>query len=206
MKSNFRFALLYFPLMVIANACNSTKTAVSDSAYTKYIDSLRKEKNNEFAIGKNSPFAATSVEFEGLNYYPVNPAYRVKPTWSVPDTTFLKQIADSKGGVRAFRFSGDLNFELNGNTYSLPVWVQDKYPDILFIMFRDLTNGNETYGGGRYIEIHKPNPGEELYLDFNQAFNPYCHYSAAYSCPIVPKEQFLKTEIKAGEKLYFKDH
>jgi hypothetical protein len=80
------------------------------------------------------------------------------------------------------------------------------YRDYLFIPFTDLTNSNETYGGGRYIEAKIPVEGELLELDFNKCFNPYCHYSTGYNCPVPPRENFLNTKIEAGEKLLYNKH
>jgi uncharacterized protein (DUF1684 family) len=85
---------------------------------------------------------------------------------------------------------------------------QKEYKKYLFIPFRDLTSGKESYGGGRYIDTEIP-AGETLILDFNRAYNPYCAYSHRYSCPIPPEENTLKVEIRAGEKVpvgYDKQH
>jgi uncharacterized protein (DUF1684 family) len=41
---------------------------------------------------------------------------------------------------------------------------------------------------------------DSIELDFNYAFNPYCHYNSTFSCPIVPFENHLKVHIFAGEK------
>ena len=72
--------------------------------------------------------------------------------------------------------------------------------DHLFLPFTDNTNGVETYGGGRYIDLKIP-AGNTINIDFNKAYNPYCAYSDKYSCPIPPPENHLDIEIKAGIKL-----
>jgi uncharacterized protein (DUF1684 family) len=103
-----------------------------------------------------------------------------------------------------------LKFKLNGKDYFLNVYQSDadvlakfpEYKDILFVPFKDATNGKETYGGGRYIDI-KMLSSKKVILDFNLAYNPSCAYgSDRYSCPIPPKENFLQVEINAGEKSY----
>lgn len=190
-------------LMGLSISCRTAvSTAENPGDYKKKVDSLRREKDNAFAMGKHSPFSDVPEEFTGLKYYPVDTTYRLHVSWVQPDTTYLREIADSKGGIRKYRFSGYFNFTLNGKNFSLPVWSEDEYPDQFFIMFRDRTNGLETYGGGRYIEMEKPAKGEHMILDFNMAFNPYCHYNKNYSCPLVPMDHNLDIEIKAGEKLY----
>ena len=77
--------------------------------------------------------------------------------------------------------------------------------DGLFIPFKDATSGRETYGAGRFLEIHEPDE-ERFTLDFNRCFNPLCNYSPAYNCPIPPRENHLEIAIEAGEKTYPMDH
>ena len=84
---------------------------------------------------------------------------------------------------------------------NLKLMTNPLYQNYIFIPFTDLTNGKETYGGGRYIETTKPD-SDVLNLDFNYSFNPYCHYTTGYNCPIPPKENFLDLRIEAGEKKY----
>jgi uncharacterized protein len=67
----------------------------------------------------------------------------------------------------------------------------------LFLPFKDLTNGTESYGDGRYLDLSIPE-GEPLVIDFSKAYNPYCAYSSHYSCPIPPKENRLRIPIRAG--------
>ena len=62
-----------------------------------------------------------------------------------------------------------------------------------------MTNGEETYGGGRYIDLTIPK-GDVLIIDFNKAYSPLCAYSYKYSCPIPPAENDLKLRIEAGVK------
>src|SRR5258708_11716126 len=105
--------------------------------------------------------------------------------------------------VNLERIFGILTFSIEGKEFSLPVYqsqslMQKKeYKDYLFLPFTDLTNGNETYDGGRYIDLRIP-AGDQIVIDFNKAYNPYCAYSHGYSCPIVPSKNHLETEILAG--------
>ena len=71
----------------------------------------------------------------------------------------------------------------------------------MFLPFKDKTNGVETYGGGRYLDLTVPD-GDSIVIDFNKAYNPYCHYNIEYSCPLVPRENKLLFSIKAGVKKY----
>ena len=77
------------------------------------------------------------------------------------------------------------------------------HPEHLFLPFTDYTNGEETYGGGRYIDLTiKDIHNGMVTIDFNKSYNPYCTYKEGYRCPVPPKANAIKTEIKAGEKAY----
>ena len=73
----------------------------------------------------------------------------------------------------------------------------EKYRNHLFLPFTDLTNGEETYGGGRYIDLSIPD-SDTIIIDFNKAYNPYCAYSSTRSCPIPPRENDLDLKVEAG--------
>ena len=100
---------------------------------------------------------------------------------------------------------GIASFELNGNGYQLNIYQShrlretDEYKNYLFLPFNDLTNGDETYGGGRFIDLEIPD-NDSIIIDFNKAYNPYCAYNPKYSCPIPPEENDLDVHISAGIK------
>ena len=106
--------------------------------------------------------------------------------------------------LKEYRVYGILEFTLRGKPFQIPVYQSqqlmstEKYKDYLFFPFTDLTNGEQTYPSGRYIELEIPTEGNTLIVDFNKAYNPYCAYSTKYSCPIVPAENNLDIEIPAG--------
>jgi len=73
----------------------------------------------------------------------------------------------------------------------------------LFVPFRDKTTGQQTYPGGRYIELHydgQLEDGVTFTLDFNLAYSPFCAYSPVYECPLPPQENWLDVAIPAGER------
>lgn len=105
---------------------------------------------------------------------------------------------------------GELHFDLQGRRFLLNIYQNieliktEGYEDYLFLPFSDETNGVETYGGGRYIDAAIPE-GDSLTIDFNKAYNPYCAYNEKYSCPIVPRQNYLNTRIEAGVKMFKKE-
>lgn len=102
-----------------------------------------------------------------------------------------------------YRSVGTLHFTLNGTDEQLTVFQNidlsrlEDYRNYLFVPFTDLTNGEQTYGGGRYLDLEGP-LGDTVELDFNRAYNPYCAYGGRYSCPIPPQENHLEVSVEAG--------
>lgn len=172
-----------------------------DKAYVNQTLLMREQKDLQFGSDKKGPFGDSGAKFKGLDYYPVEIAWRKKAEF-VPGKIKPVEVTDSKGNLRKYYTPGTLQFFHEKVKYQVPVLVEDRYPNLFFIMFRDKTNGKETYGGGRYIEMEVTTDQQAYFLDFNQAFNPYCHYSKKYACPIVPKEAVLDFEVTAGEKSY----
>ena len=106
-----------------------------------------------------------------------------------------------------------LKFEIKGQPMQLTVYRSTRlatipaYKDYLFLPFTDDTNGKETYGGGRYIDLREGDfKDNAVTIDFNKAYNPYCAFGAGYACPKPPDENHLSTGIQAGEKQYAKSH
>src|SRR5215213_4496704 len=145
------------------------------------------------------------LKFKGLEYFDVSEKYVVKARLEKTADTQIFMMPTSTGTTRKYFKYGVLTFELDGRSFSLNAYQSEaaaKNKTNLFVPFRDLTNGTETYGAGRYLDIKIPS-GEEVILDFNFAFNPNCAYgNESFSCAIPPRENFLQTEIKAGEKIF----
>ncbi len=187
-------------------------TANAQTFYgTSDLKVFREGRDKEFRNKEESPLKDEDFSiFKGLDYFPVNKKFQVNADFTQTTDERYFQLPTSSGKIKKYKKSGVLKFRLNGKNYSLNVYQADaevlaKYPeykDLLFIPFKDATNGKATYGGGRYIDIKTPS-GAKVILDFNLAYNPSCAYgSDRYSCPIPPKENFLQVEINAGEKSY----
>ena len=83
----------------------------------------------------------------------------------------------------------------------------EKYKNYLFVPYTDLTSGNKSYGGGKYLDFMMEDiQNNMLLIDFNKAYNPYCAYTSGYNCPIPPRENNLLIAIKAGEMNFGKKH
>ena len=64
------------------------------------------------------------------------------------------------------------------------------FEDYLFLPFLDDTNGDTTYGGGRYIDLRIPE-GNTIEIDFNKAYNPYCAYNEKFLAQLFQEKIIL---------------
>jgi uncharacterized protein (DUF1684 family) len=180
------------------------------------IEKHRDEYKADFLKNSSSPLK--KEDFEYLRFYEPNEKFKVacKFVATTRRNSARKkplEIPTSSGQTAAYTKFGELKFEIDGKPNKLAVYQSlrlrnlPQYRDYLFIPFKDLTNGKESYGGGRYLDLRmKEIEGDRIYLDFNKAYNPYCAFSAGYSCPIPPKENHLKVAIEAGEKNFVGEH
>lgn len=137
--------------------------------------------------------------FEGLSYYPFNPALHLHLPLDrdVPDD--VVPFETSTGEQQEYRRAGKIHFEVDGQPAELTIY-QGSGGD-LFLPLRDATSGKETYGAGRYLEP-EPVDDDSVHVDFNYLYNPFCAYNDAWSCPLPPRENWLKVPIEAGEKSF----
>jgi hypothetical protein len=209
-----RIPLLCFFALVLFSC--KEKTPEKESAETEILKAgiiqQRQQKDTDFKTGGNdSPIPANDIPgFSGLDYYPVDFKYRLQLSLKTYDNPEIFKIITSSGKARDTVRMGFFEFELGGLPCKLYVYkildVQKRYPGHIFIPFRDATSGEETYGGGRYIDLQENDSGFYV-IDFNEAYNPLCAYGkTTYSCPIPPAENTLPVAIYAGEKVYAKSH
>lgn len=171
--------------------------------YPDQIAAWHAEKDRFMREAPDSPVPADKrASFPPLSYFPTDASYRV-PAMLRPDASGAPiEMLTSTGQHRQMRRVGTLGFTVNGRQLSLGAFVEADQTDLrrLFVPFGDLTNGVETYNGGRYLELDRT--ATNVYdLDFNRAFHPFCLYNSSYDCPYPPPENRLKAPIRAGEKL-----
>lgn len=181
----------------------------AQSNYEKQIVALREEKANELAKEQYGPLKADQVAF--LDYFPVDANYKVKAKIEVLFDEPVFRMPTYDGTSNEYKRYGIITFTLQGkervlNVYqSLALFQNPAYKKHLFLPFLDLTNGQESYSGGRYIDLSTDDiKGDNVEIDFNKAYNPYCAYSNGYRCPVPPVENNLETKIMAGEKAFHK--
>lgn len=186
---------------------------ISQFDHTKYVAEItkeRKQKDAEMLTDDKSPIPSEEkASFKKLNYFKPKVTYRKVAGFTRFDqaTRFLMKTTTER--LPEYSLYGVVNFSHKGKKYSLNVYQNIElvkkpgYEKHLFIPFNDETNGNETYGGGRFLDLSETG-ADTLVIDFNLAYNPYCAYNHKYSCPIPPEENDLKIKIKAGEKKWHK--
>lgn len=199
MKNILTAGILLLSVMAGAQECSKE----SSLAY-------QKELNSQYANPEESPLKKEDLKtFKALDFYPVDLEYCVTAKLiRTPDEKpfYMATTTSRKPRYRKF---GELVFTLKGKEYKLDVFQSvdmmkiEEYKNSLFLPFTDLTSGNGSYGGGRYIDLKIP-AGNTIQIDFNTAYNPYCAYNHDYSCPIPPEQNDILVEIKAGVKEYKK--
>lgn len=174
--------------------------------YADRLRANRDEKDQFFAEHNQSPIPPEERdEFEGLNYYDPDPAYRVEATVTVQDDPESLDLDTTSGRTVRYLRVATLSFDLDGETHQLHGYRQAGDDErSLFLPFRDKTTGQQTYEEGRYLELEadrKLEDGDTFTVDFNLAYAPFCAYSETFDCPIPPEENWLDVTVEAGERV-----
>jgi len=143
----------------------------------------------------------TRREFKGLEYYPIDPKWRIEaryepyqPPKIIPITNVLSMTDDETS-------PGALVFDVDGTTYRVDPILEKGETD-LFVIISDGTTGKETYGAGRYLYVTPPDASGKVVIDFNKAYSPPCAFTNYATCPLPPRQNHLPFRIEAGEKKY----
>ncbi len=141
--------------------------------------------------------------FKGIERFPVNEDWKIKAgfeAYNPPKKIFVPNIL---GQIDEELSPGAVVFEKEGKIFRLDAIDEG---DRFFLIFADETSGEETYGGGRFIYVDKPDSSGKIILDFNKAYNPPCVFTKYATCPLPPEQNYLNLKINAGEKKYGDDH
>lgn len=200
MNSATRTVIIIGLLTVIIISIYSLLITSEVTDYADAIISERAEKDIWLSNDFESPFAVTNTPFQRLNYYEPDQGFRIKAKLikavSVEEITLITNTGENQ----VYTIYGSAIFDLDGQSCILKL-LQAEDRDKLFLPYMDKTSGEETYGAGRYLDLDMPFK-DEIIIDFNKSYNPYCAYTAVYSCPFPPKSNVLPVAIEAGEKTY----
>lgn len=167
----------------------------------------RAEYKAHFLQDPRSPL--TAADTVNLDFFPPNTAWSILARFERTPLAQAFEMPTYSGQKRDYIQFGELSFEYGGQRYSLQVYqnlrlVKDSaYQDHLFLPFKDWSNGETSYGGGRYMDLSQRDIQDGmLLLDFNKCYNPWCAYSDGFNCPIPPAPNHLEVAVEAGERNY----
>lgn len=208
--------ILICSLFLILGACRESKKYHDEMPVTPLVEegsfmeealAYRLAMNKTFRDPETSPLPDRyRKDFEGLDFFEPDSLYRVKARIiRTPEAQPFLMPTTTARQAREVRYA-IAYFTLKGRNYELELYrslepADSGEQDRLFLPFLDDTNGVSTYEGGRYLDLDIPE-GDSVVIDFNKAYNPYCTYNKKYSCPIVPRVNYLDTEILAGVKAF----
>ncbi|MEM7571376.1 MAG: DUF1684 domain-containing protein [Bacteroidota bacterium] len=193
-----------------ANSTQAEEETVDPAAtaHTAVVKEWQEELNAQYRDPEHSPLPeADRASFNEHPFFPIDADYQVTARLEYPAEVQILEMPTSSGSIKTFEIYALAHFELHGQELQLQVLKPfgrfSRLNNYLFIPFQDATSGQQTYGGGRYINLPVPSErGDSLVIDFNQAYHPYCAYADGYNCPIPPAENRLPIAVSAGIKLH----
>ena len=198
--------ILLLIVIIFSFSCREEKR-YQDVNLTEY----QRQVNNYFKDASVSPLKPKDLKnFQGLDFFEFDSIYVVNAKIEETKESLpfkMKTTTDIPADVRKY---ADLFFQITDKEFELSVYENleyegvEGYENYLFLPFLDETNENETYGGGRYLDLFL-NGTDSIIIDFNKAYNPKCVYDENFSCPIVPRKNFLNTRIEAGVKNFIRN-
>tara|TARA_B100000497_G_scaffold118886_1_gene145647 strand:- start:65877 stop:66524 length:648 start_codon:yes stop_codon:yes gene_type:complete len=205
-KQNYmKYKTLIFLLFISCIALSQSNRKI-----IKEIKKSQKELNKEFLDPETSILdSLDQITFKGLLFYPINTKFRFEAKFvRTPDEKpFLMKTSTDR--LPEYVKYGEAFFMLDKKELKLNIYQstnhekEEGYEDYLFLPYTDLTSGDGSYGGGKYLDLKIPD-GNSIIIDFNKTYNPYCAYSHRYSCPVPPEENDLLVRIEAGVRDYNK--
>lgn len=179
-----------------------------DSIAIKRILTFQDELNKEFATEEDSPLLPKELErFTSLDFFEIDMTFCIQAKFirTPYETPFIMRT--TTGREPLYVKYAEAHFVLHEKKWVLDIYqnqglkTQPEYKEHLFLPFTDLTNGEMSYKGGRFINLKIPK-GKSIEIDFNTAYNPFCAYNDRYSCPIPPEGNHLDIQIPVGVKKY----
>ena len=194
-------AVLFFA--ACTSQSNWTEDETENQELTAYQTKVKNYQDSLSAVylsGMNGVLAKEDINpLNKLKYFTPNEDFKVQATFEKIHNGEKFQMITSTDRLPEYTPYGKYNFALNGQNLSLTLYFNEENPVSLFCPFKDLTNGLESYGAGRYLDFAISDTINPI-IDFNYCYNPYCAYNARYSCPIPPAENHLNVRIEAGVK------
>lgn len=142
--------------------------------------------------------------FKGIERFPIDESWKIKARFEPYNPPKEIEVPNVLGQISKEKSPGAVVFERDGKSFRID--AVDEGGERLFLIIADETSGEETYGGGRFMYVNKPDSSGTIILDFNKAYNPPCVFTKYATCPLPPAQNYLKLRIEAGEKMYAEGH
>jgi uncharacterized protein (DUF1684 family) len=197
-------------LLLLLVLCFGVINTDAQSEWLEKLTEHRAKYFNSYPYQERKPFEAADTVF--LDFFAPDSAFKVIATFEPIEDAKVFEMPTYSGSSKPFQAFGYMHFKIGNDSLRLTIYQNIQllknplYKNDLFLPFKDRTSGTSTYGGGRYLELTKfdIDPDNEVELDFNFSYNPWCAYSDGFNCPVPPIENHLPAEITAGEKAYKK--
>lgn len=131
-----------------------------------------------------------------LKWFPINKQFRFRARYAPYPQPKASDQPDTFGETVEDRMDGVLRFSFEKQRYKLDVTETKEHK--LFLKFRDLTSGKETYPPSRYLYTEPVQDGKVI-LDFNYAYSPPCAFTPYATCIFAPPQNSLPFRVEAGE-------
>lgn len=192
-------ALLAIVVFSLVGTDELQPVAIAENSYLISIQNIRKDKDAYLKTAKESPIE-NKADFKGLKYFEVNTDFKVSAKLDILATGQKINIAMTGGETEEYEAFANATFELEGQKCALKIFKAED--GSLFLPFKDLTTNKETYGSGRYLDLDmRTIKDQQIEIDFNRCYHPYCAYNHTYTCPVPPAENLVNVAVKAGERL-----
>jgi uncharacterized protein (DUF1684 family) len=186
---------------VLATDAGSAPDVISVGRVRFYII----DREGRLAARVKDPEAPTRTGFAGIEHFPIDPAFRVEARLETYDEPREVAIPTVLGEDTAMTAPGRLHFTIGGEALTLEAYADEPGKD-MFLIFRDATSGDTTYGAGRFLYAEAPDPEGTTTLDFNLAYNPPCAFTPHATCPLPPPQNWLPVALEAGEQYHGEAH
>ncbi|MFS8372759.1 DUF1684 domain-containing protein [Xanthomonas campestris pv. armoraciae] len=161
-------------------------------------------RGDRYALRVKHADAPSRTGFAGLEYWPIDPSWRIQARYVPNNVGKTIPIVDIVGISSEQPNAGAIEFERDGKTYRLEAIGEPGRP--MFVVFADRTSGHGSYSAGRFLDLEAPDASGHVVVDFNRAINPPCAFTPFATCPLPPPENRIDLAVSAGEKAYKAAH
>jgi uncharacterized protein (DUF1684 family) len=158
------------------------------------------DREGRLAVRVKDPKALTRTRFEGIDHFPIDPSMRVQARLEPYESPRQVAVPTEIGTDTTYLAPGVLHFTIAGHELTLEPFLSGPENERYFLLFRDGTSGETTYGAGRFLYSSAVDDSGTTILDFNLAYNPPCAFTPHATCPLPPPQNWFQTPIEAGEK------